>query len=188
MICRVALVDPLLPDSCSYKWSAVIFYAQPIFLSVQATWPLSAHVLTPMFFCLPPCYEHLYSLPVASAPAFLAHLLKHDRPNPLLSPYLLHLALIVWKNNLHVCDEEIIDILPPEHFTVVSHRGNLLSTLFSRLSFFFFFSLIVWQNDNSLSAFKSDQSGCLLKMQMWGFVRTGEDLQTQDFRSNIFHC
>lgn len=167
MIYHAALVDPLSPGW--WHWFVFLqvigchFLRSADFSAVQATWPLSAHVLTPMFFCLPPRSEHLYSLPVASAPAFLAHLLKHDRPNPLLSAYLLHLDLIVWKNNLHVCDEEIIDILPPEHFTVVSHRGNLLSTLFSRLSFFFY-PHIVWQNDNSLSVFKSDQSGCLLKM------------------------
>lgn len=151
MIYHVAPVDPLLPSW--WYWLVFLqvigchFLRSDDFLSVQAMWPLSAHVLTPICFCLPPCYEHLYSLPVASAPAFLAHLLRHDRPNPLLSAYLLHLALMVWKNNLHVCDEEIIDILPPEHFTIVSHRGNLLSTLFSRLSFFLFFSycLTKWQ-------------------------------------------
>lgn len=54
-------------------------------------------------FVSPPCCLG------ACLPRSLARSWVTDQ-NPLLSAYRLHLALIVWKDHLHVCDEEIIDI------------------------------------------------------------------------------
>lgn len=114
-----------------------------------------------IFACLPTCYQHLLPLPVALASASpLTHSWVTDQ-NPLLSTFHLHFALTVWKDHLHVCDEEIIDIFRSGLLCRCQSPGKLLSPLTSVPSVFFL--LLLSQSDTSSGAFKSAQSSCLFK-------------------------
>lgn len=135
----------------------VIFYTQMVFFRSEvcrSSWHLA---IIFFFFCL-----LANTLPTfISPPCFLGICLAHSRvtdQNPLLSAYRLHLALTVWKDHLHVCDEEIIDIFSFGILCRCQSPEKPLSPLTSMLSVLFL--LLLCQSDTSSGIFKSGQSKC----------------------------
>lgn len=85
----------LSPHLPLYHWLVVCnlfvllcchFLCSDGFLQIWSPWPLLAPLANTFFFfftCLPTCYQHLFPLPVALAPASLARSLMSDGPESL---------------------------------------------------------------------------------------------------------
>lgn len=103
------------------------------------------------------CFPSLFPWHLPPSPA---HSRVTDQ-NPLLSANRLHLPWTVWKDHLHVCDEEVIDIFVSGILCRRQSPEKPLSPLSSRPSVFLL--LLLCQSDTSSGIFNSGQSSCHLK-------------------------
>lgn len=151
------------------------------FLQIWSPW--NWHPLLSLFFVL--VCQHVTNICFPSLlpwhlPPSLAHSRVTDQ-HPLLSAYRIHLALTVWKDHLHVCDEEIIDIFSPG---ILCRRQS--PALPCCLSFLLF---LLSRSDTSSGIFKSGQSSCLLKCTR-NYLSVQDvsckTVQTRNFRSKYF--